>query len=53
MIQRMRRRRAARSPASTSSSKLRGDLEHFTDFVARRGDRPAVTSTPAFDYGYR
>jgi hypothetical protein len=33
--------------------RVRADLEHFADFVARHGERPAVTATPHFDYGYR
>src|SRR5450830_1957142 len=33
--------------------RVREDLDHFADFVAQRGDRPAVTATPRFDYGYR
>jgi hypothetical protein len=33
--------------------RVREDLDHFADFVARHGDRPAVTGTPHFDYGYR
>jgi len=34
-------------------ARVREDLDHFADFVARQGDRPAVTATPHFDYGYR
>ena len=33
--------------------RVRADLDHFADFVACHGDRPAVTATPRFDYGYR
>lgn len=33
--------------------RVREDLDNFADFVARRGDRPVVSSTPAADYGYR
>jgi hypothetical protein len=33
--------------------RVRADLDHFADFVARHGDRPVVTATPRFDYGYR
>jgi len=33
--------------------RVREDLDHFADFVARHGDRPAVIATPRFDYGYR
>ena len=33
--------------------RVREDLDHFADFVARYGDRPAVISTPHSDYGYR
>jgi hypothetical protein len=33
--------------------RVREDLDHFTDFVGRHGDRPAVTGTPHSDYGYR
>src|SRR5450756_1505240 len=34
-------------------ARVREDLDHFADFVARHGARPAVTGTPHFDYGYR
>ena len=34
-------------------ARVREDLDRFADFVARHGDRPAVTATPRFDYGYR
>ena len=33
--------------------RVRADLEHLADFVARHGGRPAVTETPLSDYGYR
>ncbi|HEX7528260.1 MAG TPA: hypothetical protein VF425_04070 [Thermoanaerobaculia bacterium] len=33
--------------------RVREDLEHFADFVARHRDRPAVARTPHADYGYR
>ena len=33
--------------------RVRADLDRFADFVARHGDRPVVTATPRFDYGYR
>lgn len=33
--------------------RVRKDLDHFADFVAQHGDRPAVASTPDADYGYR
>ncbi len=33
--------------------RVRADLEHLADFVARHGSRPAVTETPLSDYGYR
>src|ERR1035437_236064 len=33
--------------------RVRADLEHFADFVARHGGRQAVTETPLSDYGYR
>jgi len=34
-------------------ARVREDLDHFADLVARHVDRPAVTATPRFDYGYR
>ena len=33
--------------------RVREDLDHFADFAARHGGRPAVASTPDADYGYR
>src|SRR5450759_4009304 len=33
--------------------RVRADLEHFADFVARHGGRLVVTETPLLDYGYR
>ena len=33
--------------------RVRADLEHFADFVARHGERPVIKATPHFDYGFR
>jgi hypothetical protein len=41
------------SEALLVRGRVREDLEHFASFAARQSERPAVTSTPDFDYGYR
>lgn len=33
--------------------RVREDLDHFADFVARHGERSGVVETPEADYGYR
>ena len=34
-------------------ARTRADIDHFVDFAAAHGDRPDVTETPDFDYGFR
>ena len=49
-----------RNENSTGSSgallvrgRVRADLDRFAEFAESRGERPAVTATPAADYGFR